>query len=223
MKWLPDRSFSPKRTKNARSLSPPASSSSAVALEGEWDTLQHGFLVLAAAEYLYQDVQQVRRGHSLRGLYEYVTSQLEQVHETLCEPFLSIPAATASRGNKYIGAAQSVSATLQGLLNLCQVRIQLIDLQSNLFTVGFLDETVKESMGSLLVVTETTFQAGGGDGVPGNATPPKHPNTSHTQNHQPPSAEPPPTTVVPIKNALIQELKVWKHLLEAIAGIERCE
>ena len=206
LQWLPDRS--PKRG-NARSLSPPTASSSAVALESEWDTLQHGFLVLATAEYLYQDVQQVKRGHSLRGLYEYVIVQLEQVHATLCESFLSIPAATASRENKYITAAKSVSTTLQCLLTLCEVRIQLIDVQSNLFTVGFLDDTVKESMITLLAVTETTFQAGSATSTVPNAG-----------IDQPQSTA---TGVDPVKNALLQELKVWKHLLEAISGIERCE
>ena len=103
-----------------------------MALEGEWDSLSHGFLVLCTAEYLYQDLQQLKRGHSLRGLYEYVLLQLAQVHATLCVPFLSIPTtATASRENKYIAAARSVAQTLQCLLTLCQARIQLIDVQSS--------------------------------------------------------------------------------------------
>ena len=176
-----------------------------MALESEWDTLQHGFLVLATAEHLYQDVQQVKRGHSLRGLYEYVILQLAQVHSTLCEPFLSIPAATASRENKYITAAKSVSTTLQTLLTLCQTRIQLIDILSNLFTVGFLMDTVKESMFSLLAATETTFQTASTTGNTGI-------------NHQPQTTA---SSADPVKDALLRELKIWKHLMEAVSGIER--
>lgn len=171
-----------------------------MALESEWETLQHGFLVLATVEYLYQDVQQLKRSHSLRGLYEYIIVQLEQVHATLCEPFLSIPAASASRENKYIAAAGSVAQTLQVLLTLCQVRIQLIDLQSNLFTVGDLVE-VKEAMSTLLVVTEASCQA-----------------VSTTAESPQPS-----TAADPVRDALLHELKVWKFLLEASSSLERSE
>jgi len=179
-----------------------------MALESEWDTLQQGFLVLATAEYLYQDLQHVKKGHSLRGLYEHAILQIAQMHATLCEPFLSIPAGTASRENKYITAAKSVSATLQCLLTLCQTRIELIHIQSNLFTVGFLTDTVKESMCTLLIVTETTFHSGG--------TNASNTAVNHESQNTLSSAE-------PVKSALLQEIKIWKHLSEAIAGIERAE
>lgn len=186
-----------------------------MALEGEWDALSQGFLVLCAAEYLYQDMQQLKRGHSLRGLYEYVLIELAQIHTTLCEPFLSIPTATASRENKYISAARSVAQTLQCLLTLCQARIQLIDIQSNLFTVGNLDE-VKEAMSTLLAVTSTSLQvaqsANISDDHVGTTTTTASTTTTTTS-----------TAANPVKEGLIQELKLWKHLLEACVGLERCE
>ena len=203
--WLPDPS--PSKRASTRSLSPPtaASSAAAMALEGEWDSLLHGFLVLSTAEYLYQDLQQLKRGHSLRGLYEYVLLQLEQVHATLCEPFLSIPTdAAASRENKYIAAARSVAQTLQSLLTLCQVRVQLIDLQSNLFTVGNLEE-VKDSFCTLLAVTIASTQS------------------ATSTNDDPASELPSPMAADPVKGSLIQELKIWRYLLEACVGLERCE
>ena len=207
LNWLPE---SPRRRGHTRSLSPPTANTpaTALALESEWDALQHGFLVLATAEYLYQDMQQLKRGHSLRGLYDYVQTQFVQIRATLCEPFLSIPRGTALRENKYISAARSVARTLQTFLTLCQVRMQLIDLQSNLFTVGDLSE-VKDSIGNLLTATEASFQdMAANSGV-----------EEEGDNEEPSTA----AAADPVRDALIQELKTWKYLLESCAGLERCQ
>jgi hypothetical protein len=172
------------------------SSSSALALEAEWDDLQRGFLILAAAEFLYATGDQIRHARSLRGLYEYVTGHLTQlVHATLCEPFLG-SSSTNTHNNKYVRAAQLVARTLQSLLTLAQVRIQLMELQSNLFTVGLVDPQVLEAVTVLCRVTETSLATSDETEAPAGAA---------------------------VEEALLQELKVWKHLLAASCGLERCE
>ena len=172
-------------------------------LEREWENLQHGFVVLATAEYLYQNVMQhIRRPQSMRGLYVYVTEQLEYVHRVLCQPYLGIPADSASRHNKNTVEARSVARTLQVFLTLCQARIQLIDLQLNLFTVGDLEE-IKGAMETLLAVTEASFLAAS----PAGGEP----------------QQPQCTAADPVRDALLQELRVWKYFLQACSSLERCE
>ena len=212
LQWLPDRSPG-----GGLGASPP----SALALESEWDDLQHGFLVLATAEYLYQDImQQLKRPQSLRGLYEYVLTQLMRLHATLCEPFLTVVAATQTAQattadapptprQRHTHAARSVGKTLQNFVMLCQVRLQLIDLQSNLFTVGDLD-TVLDSLRTLLAVTESSLASVGSDETAADST------TSTTTTGAGISAD-------PVMKALVQELHLWKYTVHACWALERCE
>jgi hypothetical protein len=135
----------------------------------------------------------------------------QQVHATLCEPFLGAappPAARASssstntttRNNKYVHAAQAVARMLQSLLTLAQVRIQLMELQSNLFTVGLVDPHVLQAVTVLCRVTETSLATTTGDEI-----------------------EQVPAGGAAVEQALLQELKIWKYLLAASCGLERCE
>lgn len=196
--WLPDRS------------------SSAVALEHEWESIQDGFLVLAAAEYLYQAVMhQVKRPQTLRNLYTYAMQQIIQVHATLCEPILA-SAVVPTPDNHHVRAARNVGRTLQCLVTLAQVRLQLIDLQSNLFTVGELD-IVLEDLKSLLMVTELTLvgdtaaAAGGGAG------------TGTTSNTRTNGDNDMASSSNPVAQALLQELRTWTNLVRASWALERCE
>jgi hypothetical protein len=183
-------------------------------LEQEWDGMQDGFLVLATAEYLYQDVMfQLKRPQSLRSLYTYALQQIMQVHATLCEPILA--SALVVPRDDHLRAARVVGRTLQCLLTLCQVRLQLIDLQSNLFTVGELD-IVLEAFKSILMVTEHSLvgnaATSSSDAVGGTTT-----DTPITDIDETASS------VDPVAQSLLQELRIWKDLVHASYALERCE
>ena len=146
---------------NQQQQPPHSPTSSALALEGEFESFVAPFLLLAGAEVLMANLQHLqpssrRRSKtnnnnktttataaavsSLSGLYQRVSQDLVHTRDVLCEPFLR--SSNDSGGglepqhddSHYAAdAAHAVAATLEQLLLVTSVRGQLIDLQAAVF------------------------------------------------------------------------------------------
>lgn len=104
--------------------------SSALALEGEWDTYMSPFLLLAAAEYLYADMHPCQLvGHKgsarLSSLYQRIVVDLTAVKDILCDPILGAG----------VGAANETIATdrsIEGGENSPPATSKLLSTTSNI-------------------------------------------------------------------------------------------
>jgi len=141
---------------------PHSPTSSALALEGEFESFVAPFLLLAGAEVLMANLQHLqpssrRRSKtnnnnntttataaavdSLSGLYQHVSQDLVHTRDVLCEPFLrnssdsvgGLEQKPDDSSHYAADAAHAVAATLEQLLLVTGVRGQLIDLQAAVF------------------------------------------------------------------------------------------
>jgi hypothetical protein len=143
------------------SMSPPSSSNSAMAMEGEWDSYTAPFFLVAAADILYYDMNHCFHRHHHEGedsgggdaphaaaaalsrLYLRIVDDVVRLQQILCDPLLDKPtqgeAAAASAGlvpasvQRSADAARSLSETLEWLVAACRIRSQLVNLQCRLF------------------------------------------------------------------------------------------
>jgi hypothetical protein len=214
----------------------PSSSSSAMALEGEWQTYAAPFELLAGAEVLYADMMVQESGKqqpsaasnasiALQGLYQRIVQDLARVEQNLCMAFLNmeVTSASSSFGEK----ALSLSLSLKTLTTLCTVRCQWLELSSGLF-VEPASSSVTEQQPPLLLrdvadgvsaILATTIAAA--------ATAHKAVGDNH---HKDESESPNPKTTTletcaahVLLEALILELQAWKYALEAMSALERCK
>jgi hypothetical protein len=264
------------------SSSSSSAQSVAMALQGEWESYQRPFLLLAAALVLYMDMQHVHNisnstsnishdsasatsaiADSLQGLFLYLALEFQAMEQTLCGPFLdmimtnktsssnaltsnSSTTATATTGsgistshaassgnNKYSMAATHVAQTLRTLTVICQARCRLIALQCNLFSssrdlehskdeLAVVCAMTTKSMKSVAVSESTRIIAapsvsGDGGGSGGDSNDRGEESTTSIIKKTSCSSS------CLLGEALLQELDMWKHCLNAAAGLESCQ
>jgi len=128
--WLSGSSGSPT---NANSVS-----SSAMALEGEWERFVLPLFLLAGAESIYASLghsSDSRVARNLSTLYQRITKDLNLVREVLCDPLI------ASEGDRFVAPtltlyyerASSLAKSLQALATFTQIRSQLILFHSRMW------------------------------------------------------------------------------------------
>jgi hypothetical protein len=148
----PLRSFFGSSSSQVQSLT---SSGSALALEGEWERFAMPLFLLAGAEALYASL-----GHAqdpfvaaqLRGLYHRIINDANLVRETLCDPFLidqHPEQKFAPTLAMYYERASTVSATLNAIVSMAQIRCRLIQFQSTLW------ESKKPNFGEFMSLMDT--------------------------------------------------------------------
>lgn len=127
LQWLTSSADS--RRENHASTSP---ASSALVIEGEWETYVAPFLLLAAAEVLYHDMQL----QGLAVIYQRIIADMLSVKQILCDPILGqlllTPPASATASSMLmtsVEAATSLATMIDTLTAFCTCRIQLVDLQ----------------------------------------------------------------------------------------------
>jgi hypothetical protein len=119
--------------------------SSAVALEGEWETFCNPLIVFAGLEGIYASLSHAESSElawSLSKLYEKTASDIIVVRETLCDPFLSSEndgkiskdASGSTKLSSYKEKAFGVAMALESIVNVCQCRDKLIWQQRDLWT-----------------------------------------------------------------------------------------
>ena len=180
-------------------------STSALALEGEWEKIAVPFFILAGAEAVYADLGHVIEDGSvarnLIALYETITNALHLVRQTLCDPFLVSEEATLEQQQlqnqqsgstfaMYTERASSVAMSLHALANITRARCELIQLHSGLWEsckggVGFGD--LGRSFHELL---------------------PNLPSDG--------------ARAQPMCDAVEREVKAWKYMMETAFALERC-
>ena len=131
-------------------------SSSALALEGEWEKTAVYLFILAGAEAVYADMGHVVEDGSvarnLIALYEAITNELHLVRQTLCDPFLMSEEETLEQQQQqqqhlqnppsgstiamYTERASSVAASLHALASITRTRCELIQLHLSLWEGG---------------------------------------------------------------------------------------
>jgi hypothetical protein len=219
----------------------PSSSSSAMALEGEWQTYAAPFELLAGAEVLYADMMVQESGkqqstaasnasRALQGLYQRIVQDLARVEENLCTVFLDMEA-TSAASSSFGEKALSLSLSLKTLTTLCTVRCQWLELSSGLF-VEPSSSFVTEQQPPLLLgdvadgvsaILATTIAAS----AP-SATAHKVVGDNHHKDESESPPNPQTTTLETcaahvLLEALIRELQAWKYALEAMSALERCQ
>jgi hypothetical protein len=215
----------------------PSSSSSAMALEGEWQTYAAPFELLAGAEVLYADMMVQESGkhdHSasiaLQGLYQRIVQDLVHVEENLCTVFLDMDTVSASSTSSFGEKALSLSLSLKTLTTLCTVRCQWLELSSGLF-VEPASCSVTEQQPPLLLgdvadgvssILASTIAA-----AAPNATAHKAVGDNKDENESP-NVKLKTTTLETcaaqvLFEALIRELQAWKYALESMSALERCQ
>jgi hypothetical protein len=123
----------------------PSPTSSAVALEGEWEMLCNPLIVFACLEGIYASLSHAESSElawSLSKHYEKTTSDLVVVRETLCDPFLSPPnhgllsadGVSSPNLSLYREKAAVVAISLDSIVNVCQCRRKLIWQQRELWS-----------------------------------------------------------------------------------------
>jgi hypothetical protein len=220
----------------------PSSSSSAMALEGEWQTYAAPFELLAGAEVLYADMMVQESGKqqqsaaadasiALQGLYQRIVQDLVRVEENLCTVFLDMEAISAE-SSSFGEKALSLSLSLKTLTTLCTVRCQWLELSSGLF--------VEPSSSSVTEQQPPLLLGDVADGVSAilattlaSSSPSATSATAHTpvgDNHKDENESPNARTMTlqtcaahVLLEALIRELQAWKYALEAMSALERCQ
>lgn len=177
--------------------------SSAVALEGEWETFCNPLIVFAGLEGLYASLTHAESSElawGLSKLYERITSDLIAVRETLCDPFLfpqnDVTLSTDGSGSnpdKLFACRESaavVALTLDSIVNVCQCRCTLVWHQRELWSHK---ETINLSDASAafqsILPSAKTFDV-----------------THHA---------------TPIVANLHQEVRSWYHLMEMALSLEQ--
>jgi hypothetical protein len=220
----------------------PSSSSSAMALEGEWQTYAAPFELLAGAEVLYADMMVQESGKqqqsaaadasiALQGLYQRIVQDLVRVEENLCTVFLDMEAISAE-SSSFGEKALSLSLSLKTLTTLCTVRCQWLELSSGLF--------VEPSSSSVTEQQPPLLLGDVADGVSAilattlaSSSPSATSATAHTpvgDNHKDENESPNARTMTlqtcaahVLLEALIRELQAWKYALESMSALERCQ
>jgi hypothetical protein len=215
----------------------PSSSSSAMALEGEWQTYAAPFELLAGAEVLYADMMVQESGKqqpsaaaanasvALQGLYQRIVQDLVRVEENLCAVFFDL---SSSFGEK----ALSLSLSLKTLTTLCTVRCQWLELSSGLFVEPASSSSsrteqqpplllgdVAEGVSAILATTIASSAA--------STSPTAHTSAGNKVETEPPNRKPKTKTLETcaahvLLEAQIRELRAWKYALEAMSALERC-
>jgi hypothetical protein len=224
--------------------------SSALALEGEWERYISPLLLLAGAEVLASDLRHLPSSTgptmdtlsaavSLTGLYQRIHQDLQQTQQVLCEPFLrslltspSIPdlsplAASASAvstiQHHYQEIAQALSTNIQLITVIVAVRCQMIDWQVALFAGS--DDVAAATLGVTVGLnTVTSALESAKNKIKLSKAGPDGDallqNTIGAQDENDASTE---LVVEPLVTKLIQELEAWKFCLDACAALERCQ
>jgi hypothetical protein len=123
--------------------------SSALALEGEWEHYVSPLLLVTAAEVVYHDMHHlssVQHTVALPALYRRIARDIRQTQQALCTPLLSTVAAprvddihepsSPPRIHSHEGVARHVSRALDDWHALCLGRARLIDIQTSLWWGG---------------------------------------------------------------------------------------
>ena len=170
-------------------------SSSATALEGEWEKFIVPFFLLAGAETVYASLGHANDtavAQNLSSLYQRIIEDLKLVRTTLCDPFLAAGAsdeAFASFYSEYYERATSLSSSLRALAVLAQSRCRLIQIQSILW------DTPRPKFGDF----SRLFH----DMLPN--LPPRN-----------------ALLALPMLEALEREVNAWKFLCETCHSLETC-
>lgn len=225
----------------------PPISSSAMALEGEWQTYAAPFELLAGAEVLYADMmvqesgkqqQSVAAGTSvaLQGLYQRIVQDLVRVEENLCTVFLDMEAISAS-SSAFGEKALSLSLSLRALTTLCTLRCQFLELSSRLFVEPPSSSSVTEQhqlppllLGDVAdVVSALLATTIASSAAATSATAHTPVGDLHKDENEPPNGVKVETMTLEtcsahvLIEALIRELQAWKYALEAMSALERCQ
>jgi hypothetical protein len=170
-------------------------STSALALEGEWEKFVMPLFLLAGAEAIYAGLghAEVQVASNLFGLYQRIAKDLQLVRETLCDPFLHLQAHEHSAETPalaiYYERASSLHTSLICLTTLCSLRCQLLTLEKSLW-----DASPKPNFKEL----SRLFQERLPD-VPREAA-----------------------RASPMRNALEREIQAWKCLMDTASSLEQC-
>ena len=226
--------------------------SSAMALEGEWEMFESPFLLLAGAEVLSAGLDHLRPSSavnnknvnctvvstaaSLTGLYQRVNQDLLRTKEVLCEPFLRPYLAhesppVASLQHHHAKAAACLSSAIEMLVLATNVRCQLIDLQAGLFGIIDASTTVVSASDSDPETTPTLSEAAAAvtlflqNIVTATSAARVEAKTEGDKSSSEGTKETPEpcSSVEPIISNMIQELKAWKYCFETCAALERCQ
>lgn len=170
-------------------------STSALALEGEWEQFVLPLFLLAGAEAIYAGLghAQVQVASNLFGLYQRIAKDLQLVRGTLCDPFLLLQPIEHSAATPalamYYERASSLHTSLICLTALCSLRCQLLTLEKSLW-----DASPKPNFKEL----SRLFQERLPD-VPREAA-----------------------RASPIRNALEREIQAWQGLMDTASSLEQC-
>lgn len=182
---------------NSGSPPPHQATSSALALEEEWERFTMPLFLLGGAEALYGSLGHAQDSFiasQLHGLYQRIINDINLVRETLCDPFTiggqSSQELLSSTLMMYYERAISVALTLHGIVNVAQMRCRLIQFQSTLW------ESKKPKFGEWIRLLETIRVS-----VP---------------------AEDESSFAEPIVRAFRKEVEAWKFLMETAHSLERC-
>lgn len=183
--------------------------SSAVALEGEWEKFSNPLIVFAGLEGIYASLlhaESSELARSLSKLYERTIEDLSVVRETLCDPFLpsslsedenplaSVDASIDGSGSNkllsYRENAIKVASSLDAIKSTCQCRRKMLwqqrELWSSADSVNLHDaSTMYQSLLPLVKEIDTTSHAN------------------------------------PISTNLTHEVEAWYHLMEMALSIEQ--
>jgi hypothetical protein len=201
-------------------------SASALALEGEWEKVVVPFFLLAGAEAVYADIghsaDDKRIARNLIGLYTRIHKDLRLVRQMLCDPF-ALPSEDAQhrQGQQppqqlqppltpstatptltmYIERASKVATSLDALANIAEMRCQMIQLHSSMWS----SSSSSKKHGSVTVSIGPDFSE------LGRSFHDMLPNVPQVGAH-----------AQPMCDALDRELKAWVYLMETAFGLERC-
>ena len=170
-------------------------STSAHALEGEWEQFVMPLFLLAGAEAIYAGLghAQVQVASNLFGLYQRIAKDLELVRETLCDPFLHVKPHEQSEATPalamYYERASSLHTSLICLTALCSLRCQLLTLEKSLW-----DASPKPNFKELSRLFRERLPD-----VPREAS-----------------------RASPMRNALEREIQAWQCLMDTAAALEQC-
>ena len=193
------------RGSESSTTSPPTTvSTSAMALEGEWEKFIIPLFLLAGAEAIYASLGHAQNTHiatQLKELYQHIINELNQIREILCDPFLEQQQQHDDKQQllqqqqppilaMYYERAVSVANTLHALVNIAQTRCRLIPMQSIMWESSF-----SIQFGDLNRLLENTIL---------------------------PSIEMENSKATPMIQALKEETEAWKHLTETAYSLERC-
>ena len=166
---------------------------SARALESEWERFVLPLFLLAGAEFIYSSL-----GHScdataaqnLSNLYEKITIEINLVREVLCDPLLASEESNhAPNLALYYERASSLSTSLHALAALAQIRSQLIQFQSRMWASGLDPDFEMQALLFHELLPNLPTEA---------------------------------ASAVPMIKELEKEVQCWKYLMKTTAALEQC-